>query len=82
MFQVSLQGYGFTVGRNHGLTLGNARAPLLDIAVERLPQDSPQYWWPDIKTAHRDLERKRVLTIDVFWMNRRWIVDVVMRTTR
>ncbi len=80
MFQVTLQGCGLTIGRNHGLTLGNARAPVLDIVVERLPQDSPRDWWPDIKTAHRDLEGKRILTIDSLWMNRRWIVDVAMRT--
>jgi hypothetical protein len=82
MFQFSLQGYGFTLGRKHGLTLGTARAPVLDIAVERLPQDSPRYWWPDIKAAHRHLEGKRILTIDSLWMNRRWIADVVMSTTR
>jgi hypothetical protein len=82
MFQISLQGYGLTVGLNHGLTLGNPRAPVLDIVVERLPQDSPRYWWPDVKTAHRYLDGKRVLTIDSLWMNRRWIVDVVMRATR
>ena len=82
MFQVVLQGYGFTVGRHHGLTLGSVRAPTLDIAVEHLPQDSPRYWWPDIETTDRGLEGKRILTIDSLWLNRRWIVDISMRTKR
>lgn len=75
---LSVAGHGITCGGDHGLTLGNLRRPLLDVAIERLPPDAPLYVRSDVRVTRGVYERGRrnLVTLDVLWMRRRWIVEV------